>query len=402
MGGPHRPFAARRGPRIAEILMAAVSTAFGLGTLEVAARIAARRPGGEGPSHYTEHDPRLGWRKRPRARVRFPNGDYAINARGLRDEEREYAAAPGVLRLLILGDSFAEGFSVPFEHSVGRALEALLAAPSRRIEVINGGTVAYSTDQEYLFYHDEGSRYSPRVVLLFFYYNDIVDNMRASVGGTPKPLVEFDHGGQPHVVNGPLPRRDPFPPRPVAAPHGSAAFAWVRDRLMRGAPRAYNRLARLWLWPPIAHVEPSGEIEVYSHHPGPEVVRAWRKTESLLRALAAEIRNRGAHLLVIYVPAKFEVHDREWELTRLRYGVDDAVWDRRAVVNALCRVGTAAGFPVLDPTPALRQADHGILGGPYHAGGGHWNAAGHRVAAREVAAALRRLGWLPAGAAGKS
>jgi hypothetical protein len=112
--------------------------------------------------------------------------------------------------LLILGDSFAEGFSVSFEKSVGRVLEGLLARPAPRIEVINGATVGYSTDQEYLFYHDEGSRYSPQVVLLFFYYNDVLYNVRGSMGGMPKPLVKFDRARQPHVVNGPLPRGEPF------------------------------------------------------------------------------------------------------------------------------------------------------------------------------------------------
>jgi hypothetical protein len=191
------------------LLLAGASIAVGLGLLEIGARRATRRPGG-GPGRYTESDPRLGWRKRAGAKVQFPHGEYTINGHGLRDEEREYVAGPGVFRLLILGDSFAEGFSVSFEKSVGRVLERLLARPAPRIEVINGATVGYSTDQEYLFYHDEGSRYSPQVVLLFFYYNDVLYNVRGSMGGMPKPLVKFDRARQPHVVNEPLPRGEPF------------------------------------------------------------------------------------------------------------------------------------------------------------------------------------------------
>ena len=48
---------------------------------------------------------------------------------------------------------------------------------------MNGGTAGYSTDQEMLFYETEGHRYQPRVVVLFFYYNDVVYNDRQEFFG---------------------------------------------------------------------------------------------------------------------------------------------------------------------------------------------------------------------------
>jgi len=386
----------RRTAVLVNLLFAFFSLAFALGLMELAAR--AMRVAASGPiaGRYTEADPLLGWRHRPGARVNFPQGPYIINSRGLRDREREYAAPAGRRRILILGDSFAEGFSVRLEDAVSQALERLLDRPGCRCEVVNGGTVGYSTDQEYLFYREEGARYSPTIVVLFLYYNDIVYNGRAHVGSAPKPLFTFA-GGVPRVINYPVPAPAPVRSQAEAGaspPGRSAAFEWVRMRLMTAAPRFYNRLAGLRLWPRIERAEPGLELQVYSRHPPPAILQDWNFTVHLLRLLDAEAKSHGAKLLVAYVPSKMEISEKDWELTRLRYGVDDYRWDRGRVARLLTAAGQAAGFPVLDLTEPLRHADRGLLGGPYHRQGGHWNALGHRVAAGDVEAFLRREGWI--------
>ena len=105
------------------IALALGSTLLVLGVLEVAARVARTRQGGGREENtialYTEHDPRLGWRKRPGARATYRRREYTmevqVNSRGLRDRERGHQAAPGVLRVMALGDSFVEGYTVPLE-----------------------------------------------------------------------------------------------------------------------------------------------------------------------------------------------------------------------------------------------------------------------------------------------
>ena len=56
-----------------------------------------------------------------------------INARGLRDREIGYDKPPGVYRILILGDSFAEALQVPLEVTFAKQLEALLSTPARPV-----------------------------------------------------------------------------------------------------------------------------------------------------------------------------------------------------------------------------------------------------------------------------
>jgi hypothetical protein len=364
------------------------------GTLEWVARRAEQRPAEPLAASYTQFDAVLGWRHRAGARVRSPRGDVHINSMGLRDRERTYRAAAGVRRVMVLGDSFAEGFSVKQEEAVSCVLERALVARGCAVEVLNAGTVGYSTDQELLFYGVEGSRYAPAVVALLLYYNDVVYNGRASVASTPKPLFTFT-GGTARLKNVPLPPAEPFRPA-AAAPrlHGSAGARWVRARLAASAPGLYDALARMRFWSPLPRGGPPLELQVYARDPPREIDRAWEFTEHLLAALRRQTSSDGARLVVLYVPSKMEVSERDWEITRRRYGVDDTVWDRRRLASLLARAGARIGFPVIDPTAELRAADRGWRGGPYHSGGGHWNAQGHEIVARRLDQFLTHEGWL--------
>jgi hypothetical protein len=398
-------------PILANAALAACSLLLVFGALEAAARIAERSRGGgkerDEFSRYVEHDPRLGWRKKPGARVRYQRREYdvevAINGLGLRGPERAYAAPPGTFRVLALGDSFVEGYTVDADRTVTAVLESALAAPGCAVEVLNAGTAAYSTDQEYLFYRHEGARYEPRVVLLFAYYNDVLWNLAENYFGSPKPLLVPGGGGL-SLKNDPVPppyrgRRvdaDAPPPPPEPARVRSAAWAWLRDRLARGAPRAFNALARAGLWEPLGGDDPDDQMRVFKRRQQPLIEAAWERTDAILRALAREAAAGGARFALVYVPSRFEVSDRDWELTRLAYDLDEKQWDRGLVARRFGEIGASAGFPVHDLTPDLRRESRGLLGEPYFVHDGHWNATGHRAAAESVARFLRQRGLLPA------
>lgn len=382
---------ARRPLATAILLLASIAVT--LGAFEAAARWALRRePDALFVAASVEPDPVRGWRHRPGATGSYGHGAWAINRRGLRDVDREFTPAPGVERVLILGDSFAEGFSVPFEACVSQALERELRRKGCAAEVVNGGTVGYSTDQEYLFYRDEGARYSARVVVLLLYHNDILYNARGAVpGGVAKPLFTFT-GGAARVKNYPLPP----PPAARERPRlwrGSAALTWVRHRLGEGAPRAYDVLARLRFWSALDR-EPPPELLVFAPDPPEPVFQAWLQTEHLLRLLETEVRRRGARLVVAYVPSKMEVDRREWDRLRRRYDVDDQVLDRGRIARLLEGAGRKAGFPVLDLTDALWREAANTQRDVYHRDGGHWNETGHAAAARAIRGQVLEAGWM--------
>ena len=97
-----------------------LSLLFMLAFGEVAARvIRSRQAGGkEGreDSRYKEYDPLLGWRKKKNTTTTYTRREYTvdvkINSQGLRDPERSLDPDPSTFRVLALGDSFIEGYTV--------------------------------------------------------------------------------------------------------------------------------------------------------------------------------------------------------------------------------------------------------------------------------------------------
>lgn len=107
-----------------------------------------------------------------------------INSRGWRDREFAYPKPPGVVRIVVVGDSYVEGKEVPLEHTIHKRLEALLnrelGRPGRRFEVIGLARGGISTEMEYRVIRERALRYAPDVVVLaFFAGNDVRDNAPA-------------------------------------------------------------------------------------------------------------------------------------------------------------------------------------------------------------------------------
>lgn len=394
----------------ASLALGIASTALALLAIELAVRAtqAAGRGGKEDRARlaYVVSDPVLGWRKQPGSRGAYRRREYEteirINSLGMRDPERTARPRAGVARVLALGDSFVEAYTVAEEATVTRQLETRLR--SRRgcaVEVLNGGTSGWSTDQEFLYYRDEAADLGARVVLLFLYYNDVLANVQQDYWGAAKPMLRLD-AGRLEIAPRPTPKpgagqrraaraveRDETGPgsRPW---YRSALAALVRERLARGRPLLYQRLASWGLVPPLEPEAPPTELSIYERKPPPLMQFAWMHTLLILEALREQVEARGGRLVVVYVPAPFEVDDRAWELTRLRYGLDEARWDRRAVARRLVGASRRRGLEVLDLNPALRAAQ--LRGATYFTYDNHWNARGHAAAADAVAERLAESG----------
>lgn len=123
-------------------------------------------------------DNQLGWRNIPNLKSSTYGKPLTINSRGLRDREYDYEPTPGGSRILVLGDSYAWGYGVGDDEVFSEVLERNLDGGKNRWEVINTGVSGWGTDQEFIFFRDEGVKYRPDVVVLaMFVQNDPLNNV---------------------------------------------------------------------------------------------------------------------------------------------------------------------------------------------------------------------------------
>lgn len=170
------------------------------------APIHLREPGAEITGHEYQFDPALGWRNIPSWRTSTHGKRITFNAHGLRDREREPSNPSHARRILALGGSYTWGYGVADEEIFTRKLEARLGTGW---QVLNAGVSGWSTDQETLYFEQEGANYSPELVLVELYLLGIPTyNTQSQNFGLNKPVFDLKSDGALELLNTPVPKPD--------------------------------------------------------------------------------------------------------------------------------------------------------------------------------------------------
>jgi lysophospholipase L1-like esterase len=103
-----------------------------------------------------------------------PGKRCGVNSLGFVDREREYVKPPNTFRIVLIGDSIAQGQGVSRQSRFGNLVETRLQAkyPNRRREVINLARSGYSTSQELVVLESIGMRFEPDLILWSYVLND--------------------------------------------------------------------------------------------------------------------------------------------------------------------------------------------------------------------------------------
>jgi hypothetical protein len=188
---PRRTRAAEWALAIASALSVVLAAGAAELTLRVARPSFLRHSRVEHPHVYSEV---YGWALRPRTRYVGRGGEtITVNDRGYRGAVHPEAPAPGVRRVVMLGDSIAFGTGVGDQETFSHLLDA-----SPRLEVLNLGVDGYGTDQALIRLEREGLAHHPHVVILnFCVRNDYFDNALPVAlydGRSPKPYFTLSGG----------------------------------------------------------------------------------------------------------------------------------------------------------------------------------------------------------------
>ncbi len=107
------------------------------------------------------------------------------NSKGLRlDKEINYTKNKNKKRIILLGDSFVNGNGLDQHETIAYKLQEKLGSSW---EVLLLSSDGYGTDLEYILFKEEGLKYEPDIVILFFYPNDFSDSTSWEGRGIKKP-----------------------------------------------------------------------------------------------------------------------------------------------------------------------------------------------------------------------
>lgn len=319
---------------------------------------------------YLVPDPLLGWSLRPGGRDRKLKL-YAANSLGLRSLPREDspAPAPGVFRVLTVGDSFTHCDQVEYSRSWTHLLEQRLG---ERSEVLNGGVPGFGNDQALLRFRSLAPSLRPHLAIFGVILEDAFRNVNIfrtlEYASTSFPFAKprFVLAGESlRLINSPVIGAEDIPQvlRSLAdhplRPHEYWYLPALYDHDLLDTLRTYRYLRSRLIWRERARrvraaLAPDSE--------------ALRVTARIARTFCDEARALGIKPLVVILPS---VKD----LAELKAGVNP--W--AALEGELSRAGV--GEVELLPKKLLAALGQQEPMAFYVDGDGHLNGAGNGAVA---------------------
>ncbi|MBI3825310.1 MAG: SGNH/GDSL hydrolase family protein [Candidatus Rokubacteria bacterium] len=345
------------------LLAVALGLALALAASEIALRVVAGRPGAADGSLGVS-DPVLHHRYRPNGRKPIRGVEYATNSLGLRDREYARAKPAGVFRIVMLGDSFTEGYTLALEDTVAKRVERALGsgACAGRYEVINAGTGSYSPILEYLLLKHVALALHPDLVVLNFDMTDVHDDWIRT------RIARLDADGRVVAVpSRPLQEAAMLMP-PLALP----SWAGVLRPLERAANHAAvyqvirkSSLGARWLGPVkltperLEQLGLVGDIRydilaITRDGESPALEQAWATTKRYIADVGALARGAGAAFALVVYPHAHQVSADESPEGRRKFGIGPGLYASDRPFQILEELGRRAGFPVIDLGPIFR------------------------------------------------
>jgi len=296
------------------------------------------------------------------------DGEYEVrvNRLGFRGADIEERPAAGVHRVLVLGDSVAFGEGLIETESFPVLLEAALNAGRHgAYEVINAGVSGFNTTAEAALLRERGLPLQPSTVVLAVSFNDF----------GPTPVITRT-GVLSAAEAGPSPSswlgdHSEF----VVLLRWLVTYARGEHPFQKMAAAATHEGSDEQMWERIDAAVAKRHQQFYDNPRG----TGWDRVRSALVDMRDLAAANDIRLFVVLFPEQFQVTETTVPTELLS---PQRAWLR------LCR---ELDLDCIDLHPAFQAAPERDLFMDMQ----HPNAAGHRVAARATAVALRRRGPVP-------
>lgn len=308
----------------------------------------------------------------------FAPVEIKTNSLGLRNAEVSLDKPNNTKRILFVGDSFTMGWGVKETEAYPRVTESILRTKNLafNVETINAGFTAGGPSGYYLYLKNEGWELKPDIVVVGFYLgNDITSR-------TDVVWEKVDEEGLPEVIRSKTAYVDYL---------GRIRF---KDGTIKyDIPILRNSHLFMYLWNKYAPREPGKVIvdetlvQLYCLFTPDcnEMDKAKDEVKMLFRAMKKLAVEKGAELVVMMIPAEFQVNFSA--TNRIKYGFPINPSGRSSLNDEFREYFENEGIKVIDALPTLLNHNERT----YMQRDDHWNAEGHAVAAQIVAEKLEEM-----------
>ncbi len=329
--------------------------------------------------------------------------EIRTNSAGFRDREHSLQKPKDVLRIAVLGDSYIEAFQVSQDEMFASVLEDELNSGrfggDRKVEVLSFGVSGFGTAQELLMLRHHVWQFDPDVVLLAFLpSNDLRNNSSRLESQKLRPVFE--------ILDDELVLDNSFRNEPSYLYAMSDSFrrkTWLINssrvlqvvQSIRTGEFSARRAERQQQDAEVPLRDRLGLDDQCFKPPVDDDWRhAWELAERLIQQMNHEVVEHGGRFAMTVVTAGVQITPDVAK--RQQYCETLGVPDLNYANSRMSRLGEELKFPVVVLSEDLRTyaAENEIdLHGFENTapGEGHWNAAGHREAARLCADHLLRI-----------
>jgi hypothetical protein len=330
-------------------------------------------------THDWRIDPQLGWVNQSDLDV-TSRGNYGVvrfrtNPDGLIPAEARRPKPPGVLRIMIFGDSMVVGRDLPQSEIYTSQLEAILRERGIRAEVINAGVLGYSTDQALLLMERWLPVYRPDITAYGATLNDLGGNALANANLQPKPRFSLAENGELQLhaakIRGEIRRLGSGPRLWVQS---SALYRWIQPRLFVLRARLAGKDQRILL----------GDFNDMYLSPSAADDLDWKLYGALVKRMRRVAEGNGSRFVFFAHPGVGEAWDPYIASVCEHARIQRSAYDPFAVQRRSARVAAENGVTFIEVLGPFRAHPER---GPFHLlpYDGHLNANGHRLLAEVLA-----------------
>ncbi len=229
----------------------------------------------------------------------LPPYTLRFNNEGFRGEDIRTEKAPGIAaRILVLGDSYTAGLDFP-DHKIFTGQWArMLNAGDKKYEVLNASCPSWGTDQQYVYWKQEGIRLQPDKVVIMFCPNDLREMWNHN-------LIRLDdQTGEIKIKKARLPFKERMGWKLASK---SAFFQFLQQKVLHSD---YGNFFRIFHFYPVnygVNDSTDWDMPMYLENPIPAMDDSYQLLEKLLADIKSDCARIGADLHLVKIPIRVEV-----------------------------------------------------------------------------------------------